>query len=91
MRLIDADKLLRPGYTDFFDEPITFETVTKEAIDRAPTVEAIPVEWLKNWFEYQQWMGSYMSDEISCTASDIIDAWHEEQNRKRWEEEHETN
>lgn len=51
MRLIDADKLLRPGYTDMFDEPITFDMVSKKAVNRAPTVEAEPVrhrKWVKN-------------------------------------------
>ena len=43
MRLIDADKL-----------PIKYDghtvSVWKNDIDNAPTVQAIPVEWLRMWF-----------------------------------------
>ena len=47
MRLIDADKLLAPGYTDMFDEPIRFAMVSRNAIESAPTVKAIPIEWIE--------------------------------------------
>lgn len=50
MRLIDADRLLNPGYTDMFDEPIKLDVFTRYAIETEPTVEAIPVEWLRIWF-----------------------------------------
>jgi len=48
MRLIDADRLLNPGYTDMFDEPIKFDMISRNAIENAPTVKAIPVEWIEN-------------------------------------------
>lgn len=47
MRLIDADKLLEPGYTDMFDDPIRFAMVSRNAIESAPTVKAIPIEWIE--------------------------------------------
>lgn len=49
MRLIDADKLLEPGYTDMFDTPIRFTMLSRYAIESAPTVKAIPIEWIKKW------------------------------------------
>lgn len=49
MRLIDADRLLNPGYTDMFDEPIEFDMISRYAIESEPTVEAIPIEWIKKW------------------------------------------
>ena len=40
MRLIDADALKKhAGY---------YQNVTVQSIDAAPTIDAIPVEWLKN-------------------------------------------
>lgn len=49
MRLIDADKLLEPGYTDMFDAPIRFAMLSRYAIESAPTVKAIPIEWILKW------------------------------------------
>lgn len=49
MRLIDADKLLEPGYTDMFDVPTRFAMVSRNAIETAPTVKAITVEWIENY------------------------------------------
>ena len=47
MRLIDADALkirdISPSYWQVVDG------VTEYDIEDAPTVEAIPIEWLKNW------------------------------------------
>ena len=51
MRLIDADRLLNPGYTDMFDEPMKFAWYSREAIETQPTVEAIPIEWIKAYFK----------------------------------------
>lgn len=63
MRLIDADKL-----------PISFDghtvSVWKNDIDNAPTIEAIPIEWLKKCGD------SYI---LCCTiVDDIIEEWREE-------------
>lgn len=56
MRLIDADKLLEPGYTDMFDAPIRFAMVSRNAIETAPTVDAIPVEFIeKQIAKYNDW------------------------------------
>ncbi len=55
MRLIDADKLLEPGYTDMFDAPIRFAMVSRQAIETAPTVKAIPIEWIEEWQNRHEW------------------------------------
>ena len=54
MRLIDADKLPELETIEAIDgkEVYTVYTVSwipKRAIDAAPTVEAIPIEWINNW------------------------------------------
>lgn len=46
MRLIDADRLLNPGYTDMWDEPIKFDMISRYAIESEPTVKAIPMDWI---------------------------------------------
>lgn len=51
MRLIDADRLLNPGYTDMWDEPIEFDMISRYAIESEPTVEAIPIEWIVKWLK----------------------------------------
>lgn len=71
MRLIDADKLLEPGYTDMFDAPIRFAMVSRYAIETAPTVKAIPVEWIEEW----GWKNG-MSESMSLRV--MIDDWEKE-------------
>ena len=78
MRLIDADRLLKPSFTDMFDKPVKMDMFSRYAIESQPTVEAIPVEWLKRWFERQVWQGSSPTDRIHCKASDIIADWEKE-------------
>lgn len=72
MRLIDADRLLNPGYTDMFDEPIKMDMFSRYAIEKEPTVEAIPIEWIKKW-EEENW-------ELECNygIDEMIDDWREE-------------
>lgn len=75
MRLIDADKLMESLKTK---ESVWVGLVLSELIANAPTAEAIPVEWLKRWFETQVWRGSSPTDRIHCKASDIIEDWEKE-------------
>ena len=82
MRLIDADKLVeicRKGWRLFgyHDEKLK-HWVDEYDINSQPTVEAIPVKWLKRWFERQVWQGSSPTDRIHCKASDIIEDWEKE-------------
>ena len=58
MRLIDADKL-----------PIKYDghtvSVWKNDIDNAPTVKAIPIEWLRMWFSKNGYLsGMALVDKI---------------------------
>ena len=46
MRLIDADKLPYVGDETYLHE---FDYCYRYAIDAEPTVDAIPVEWIKRW------------------------------------------
>lgn len=56
MRLIDKDNLRKPSkgmfiYQDEFEDDVqhvAFEAYTKDDIEREPTVEAIPIEWIEN-------------------------------------------
>ena len=73
MRLIDADKLIYSEYTDMFDEPIVFDTVTKKRVDSMPTIEAIPIEWIikwvKNWKPYTN---------VKSDVFYMLEAWEKE-------------
>lgn len=48
MRLIDADKLMESLDPK---ESVWVGLVLSELIDNAPTVKAIPVEWIKRYME----------------------------------------
>lgn len=54
MRLIDADKLKRTEgmfqyqINEVFDR-LSASAYTFEDVENAPTVEAIPIEWIKKW------------------------------------------
>ena len=63
MRLIDADKLLKQLEWLDIDDFILYEEV-KEDIDESPTVEAIPIDWIKNYASHK-------------ASKDLIDCyWH---------------
>lgn len=53
MRLVDADKLPEVNSIERTDERGVFvcSWIPAEAIWNAPTVEAIPIEWIKKWHE----------------------------------------
>ena len=72
MRLIDADKLIK-GIKELWDyktvDGITATTVLKQTItdiENQPTVEAIPIEWIK---EHYGWL---------TMAGEIIKGWEAE-------------
>lgn len=79
MRLIDADKL-RLVKCGELDNGKPINCVYEWAIKDAPTVEAIPVEWLKTQIEKCQ--------EISNTSKTVGLAILAE-TIKQWEKEHE--
>ena len=45
MRLIDADKVIVTRYD--YEKPLTLKERLYRLLDKQPTVEAIPVEWIK--------------------------------------------
>jgi len=69
MRLIDADALKQECmYID--DIP----TVTERDIDNAPTIDAIPVEWLKQWRDKLKGMGEYQRERAE-DISFVLGLW----------------
>ena len=70
MRLIEADKAIeatweQPTYTD----PLNVLTEVRDRIRELPTVEAIPVEWMRQYIDEH---GLY------TTAMEAITAWSEQ-------------
>lgn len=66
MRLIDADKLKHHFYV--------LRYVHSYDIDNAPTVKAIPIEWIEKW----GWKNG-MSESMSLRV--MIDDWERENER----------
>ena len=53
MRLVDANEILRSENKRYMDHEYY---VFARAIEDAPTVEAIPIEWIKEWVNnYCDW------------------------------------
>ena len=50
MRLIDADEIVKETWgvviKDMFHMDETVDVISRKDIDNAPTVEAIPIEWI---------------------------------------------
>ena len=79
-RLIEADKAIeatweQPTYTD----PLNVLTDVRDRIKELPTVEAIPVEWLRNlqdkFYEKSEWL-------IVAAVGAIIEDWQKEQRKE---------
>lgn len=58
MRLIDADKVVR--YTCTIDRDHDYDVYD---IEHAPTVDAIPVEWIEKWLD--EFLGVKLEEEIT--------------------------
>ena len=81
MRLIDADKLeLKHFVQRVTEQPISYEgtqpvyanyDIIAYDVDNAPTVEAIPIEWLLNHLEVG-------NKEQNDTIYHLIELWREE-------------
>ena len=58
MRLIDADKLLQETWKvetkDMFHMTEIVDVVSAIDIKEAPTVKAIPIEWIEKWLKEQE-------------------------------------
>ena len=72
MRLIDADAL---DYAlGASDEDIYFHHMLEDA----PTIDAIPVEWLKQWRDKLKGMGEYQRERAE-DISFVLGLWEKEQ------------
>lgn len=67
MRLIDADKLhyIRKWFEDSNKSEVV---VFAKEIDKAPTVDAIPVEWIQRW-----WDANYKYADVE--VGDLLNDW----------------
>lgn len=73
MRLINADSIkFRPYYDDYVDydgyindlKTWQLDDILSDRVDNAPTVKAIPIEWIKNYASHK-------------ASKDLIDCyWH---------------
>lgn len=72
MRLIDADKLhyIHKYFVDTLKGDIV---VFGKEIDKAPTVKAIPIEWIKEWIERDD---NYFDKRYAI--EDMLDDWEKE-------------
>ena len=84
MRLIDADKLQAKHYLQRSEHPIGYEgtqavydykDVLAYDIESAETVEAIPIEWLKEFAKQFEERAPKMSKPIWMVIEDVIDFW----------------
>lgn len=77
-RLIDADALkhkidqeegrrIEPGWYDGID-------TCREIIENAPTIDAIPVEWIMSWSNKR-----YQKTQMDVSIVDVLEAWQKEQ------------
>ena len=80
MRLIDADKLKIKHFVQRGDQPIGYEgtqpvyeytDLIAYDVDNAPTVQAIPIEWIEEW----GWKNG-MSESMSLRV--MIEDWEKE-------------
>lgn len=79
MRLINADKTKNSlwgfeRYTGIDEMPIEY---AEEIIDKQPTVEAIPIEWIVNWLTKQTIPATHTCDDYEAVEM-MLDDWEKE-------------
>ena len=79
MRLIDADKTRYSvwgfeRYTGIDEAPMEY---AEEIIDKQPTVEAIPIEWLEKWVKETYPITENWEDYM-VSFGELIKAWEKE-------------
>ena len=82
MRLIDANKI---RYSDLSDGkvPDGLWCTWKERIDAMPTVNAIPIEWIKEWRKHK-WLSNKPIEERIVMAMGVrlmLEDWEKENER----------
>ncbi len=83
MRLIDADrvqekiekKLTEPSYQHEGEDWQNGLIVAEMFIDYAPTVDAIPIEWLKEHYPTKQVYGTEQYFRTAYAVQDILAEW----------------
>lgn len=87
MRLIDADKILQETYgvviKDMFHMTEKVEVVSAIDIKEAPTIKAIPVKWLRQWFAENRFKFYDDNDNIYLVADieEMLLEWEKENER----------
>lgn len=75
MRLIDADTI--PYFPKRIVGEGTYNIVVQSYIEHMPTVEAIPIEWIKEWMNHP-----FLYQEIAeGTIEMMLEDWREESGR----------
>ena len=83
MRLIDADKLYEKRFTvlDNIEIVPVYRAVVRVCdVKNAPTVEAIPIEWIKKWRK-DKWFSSEPLEKRMIMAMGVrlmLEDWEEE-------------
>ena len=79
MRLIDADILQDDGINYVYEQSINYGVIKQEyrfinriQIDTAPTVEAIPIEWIKKYIKELDFDG------LEYILESLIHDWEKE-------------
>jgi len=82
MKLIDAEPLIgkfeqnRQEFIDIEPEASFAYEIARQALEEAPTVEAIPIEWIIKWNE------DYAPRDYREMTEDMIADWREEQSNE---------
>ena len=81
MRLIDVDEIIKEIWgvviEDMFHMHETVEVVSAIDIEKAPTVKAIPVEWIKKYMKEELTFGSIMW----LSLNDFLQDWEKENDK----------
>lgn len=81
MRLINAEKVIAnekafaEKYKGDFGEQVAIHTI--EILEQAPTIEAIPIEWI-----WKYWDDGDKPKNYALHIRDMINEWKEEQDKK---------
>ena len=81
MRLIDADKLkfvpalIEPVLVG--DEPHWETIILKDRIDNAPTIDAIPIEYIQQWLDKQNYGRRNGKMMLAKAFNELISEWRE--------------
>jgi len=85
MRLVNADKLEADMYHNAFEIDTDLQKwdsgcwirykMFENVINEQPTVEAIPIEWMKQWYRNRGWIRNYEFERM-------LNEWEEENGKQ---------